>query len=93
LFNRFIDGTWQRKYTATIGVDFKQRVLSVEGKKVKFQVWDTAGQERYRSLTRAFYRGARVVIFVFDITSHKSFKNLSYWFGDVALEKGANMPK
>ena len=31
--------------------------------------WDTAGQERFRSITLSYYRGADVIMFVFDVTN------------------------
>ena len=43
------------------------------------QIWDTAGTERYASVSSTFYRGADIVIFVFDITNHQTFKALEYW--------------
>lgn len=42
-------------------------------------MWDTAGTERYASISSTFYRGADIIIFVFDITNHKSFESLEYW--------------
>nr|XP_035939143.1 ras-related protein Rab-26 isoform X6 [Halichoerus grypus] len=39
-------------------VAFKNKVLDVDGMKVKLQIWDTAGQERFRSVTHAYYRDA-----------------------------------
>ena len=51
------------------------------GKSIKFDIWDTVGQEKYRSLAEIFYRDARVIIFVYDITSEYSFKELkNYWY-------------
>jgi small GTP-binding protein len=32
------------KFTTTIGVDYSDRMLTVEDKQVKLQIWDTAGQ-------------------------------------------------
>ena len=46
---------------------------------VNLQIWDTAGQEKFQSLGYAFYRGADCCALVFDITSQKSFENLSKW--------------
>ena len=51
------------------------------GKSIKFDIWDTVGQEKYRSLAEIFYRDARVIIFVYDITSEYSFGELKkYWY-------------
>ena len=43
------------------------------------QIWDTAGQEKFQSLGYAFYRGSDSCALVFDLTSKKSFDNLSMW--------------
>lgn len=36
----------------------QNKVVTVDGSKVKLQIWDTAGQERFRSVTHAYYRDA-----------------------------------
>lgn len=33
------------------GVDFKAKMVELQGKHIKLTVWDTAGQERFRTLT------------------------------------------
>lgn len=38
-----------------VGVDFKAKIVTVDGKKVKMTIWDTAGQERFRTLTSCTY--------------------------------------
>lgn len=48
--------------SATIGVDYKVKSITVGGKKFKLSIWDTAGQERFRTLTSSYYRGAHGVI-------------------------------
>jgi Ras-related protein Rab-18 len=48
--------------SATIGVDYKIKSISVGGKRYKLSIWDTAGQERFRTLTSSYYRGAHGVI-------------------------------
>lgn len=44
LITRFTEDKFNTSYTATIGVDFKSKVLNYDGKNVKLQIWDTAGQ-------------------------------------------------
>ncbi|KAG2686353.1 hypothetical protein I3760_09G002400 [Carya illinoinensis] len=70
----------------TIGVDFKIKLLTVGGKKLKLTIWDTAGQERYRTLTSTYYRGAQGIILVYDVTRRDTFTNLSdLWAKEVEL--------
>ena len=50
-------------------------------KSIKFDIWDTVGQEKYRSITKIFYRDAKVIIYVYDITKEYSFNALkNYWY-------------
>ncbi|KAK2112005.1 hypothetical protein P7K49_011752 [Saguinus oedipus] len=37
----------------------QNKVVTVDGMRVKLQIWDTAGQERFRSVTHAYYRDAQ----------------------------------
>merc|ERR1712048_879836 len=46
------------QHTATVGVDFVVRTITVGKERVKLSVWDTAGQERFRSITNAYFRGS-----------------------------------
>ncbi|XP_030932266.1 ras-related protein RABC2a-like isoform X3 [Quercus lobata] len=46
----------------TIGVDFKIKLLTIGGKRLKLTIWDTAGQERFGTLTSSYYRGAHGII-------------------------------
>ena len=56
------------------------------GKFVKLEIWNTAGQEKFRPLTKIFYKDAKVIILVYDITSKNSFTELKqYWYEQVKL--------
>ena len=51
------------------------------GQSIKFDIWDTVGQEKYRSIAKIFYKDAKVIIFVYDITSEFSFQGIKdYWY-------------
>uniref|UniRef100_A0A8C6KPJ9 RAB26, member RAS onco family n=1 Tax=Nothobranchius furzeri TaxID=105023 RepID=A0A8C6KPJ9_NOTFU len=59
LLVRFKDGAFLAgSFISTVGIDFRNKVLTIDGVKVKLQIWDTAGQERFRSVTHAYYRDA-----------------------------------
>jgi len=64
--------------SATMGIEFDTQMLDTPHGKVKAQIWDTAGQERFaRVLLPTYFRKAKGVILVYDITNQKSFESLS----------------
>lgn len=79
LLMRFCESKFDASFVITIGVDFKNKVVSRWNRKVRLQVWDTAGQERFRTITPAYYRTAQGVILTYDLTDEKSFDNVKYW--------------
>ncbi|XP_042350879.1 ras-related protein Rab-33B-like [Plectropomus leopardus] len=77
---RFCGGTFLKNPEATIGVDFRERTLELDGESIKLQIWDTAGQERFRkSMVEHYYRSVHAVIFVYDVTSLSSFESIPEW--------------
>ncbi|XP_071249889.1 ras-related protein Rab-37-like isoform X2 [Salvelinus alpinus] len=77
---KFIPGS----FSATVGICFTNKVVTVDNVKVKLQMWDTAGQERFRSVTHAYYRDAHALLLLYDITSKSSFDNIR---ADMASER------
>ena len=67
---------------STIGVEFGLKYIKIDNFQLKVQIWDTAGMERYRSITSAYYKGAKGVIVVYDICQQKSFENVDKWIED-----------
>ena len=61
------------------------------GKEIKFDIWDTVGQEKYRSLAKIFYKDAKAIIFVYDITTEYSFNELkNYWYEETKANSDGN---
>lgn len=79
LLYQFSDGIFKNGLISTIGLDFRTKIIDVEGVPIRLQVWDTAGQERFRTLSKQLFRSAKGIVLVFDITNRKSFEQLSYW--------------
>ena len=67
----------------TIGVDFKIKIIELDGTKIKLTIWDIAGGERFRALTSAYYKGAKGCVIVYDITNKRSFDNVKEWIGQI----------
>lgn len=80
---RYSEGEFPEGQKATIGIDFKLRQLDIDGRIVKLQIWDTAGQEKFRTITRAYYRGATGVLIIYDVTDEKSFRDVNNWYESV----------
>ncbi|KAJ3381032.1 Ras- protein Rab-2A [Lobulomyces angularis] len=75
-----------QEYTATettIGIEFGSSIVDLRNKRIKLQIWDTAGQESFRSISRAYYRGAIGCLLVYDITRRESFMHVKNWLEDV----------
>ncbi|GAB1301284.1 Ras-related protein Rab-12 [Apodemus speciosus] len=78
LMERFTDDTFCEACKSTC-VDFKIKTVELRGKKIRLQIWDTAGQERFNSITSAYYRSAKGIILVYDITKKETFDDLPKW--------------
>ena len=76
---------------ATVGVEFGTKNLEIKDKKVKIQIWDTAGQERYKSITSAYYKGAKGAFIVYDITNKNTFDNIDKWVFDLKTNGDKNI--
>ena len=87
MLKRFLHNDFDSTNKETVGVEFdsKNITLGENGKEeiVKAQIWDTAGQERYRSLTKAYYKGAKGALLVYDITRRVTFENIDNWLIDL----------
>ena len=79
LVYNFIHGKFSNKLMQTTGVEYSSKTVFYGDKQVKLQLWDTAGQERFRSITKTYYRGAKGVVLVFDLTSRGSFMKCKDW--------------
>ncbi|XP_008328026.1 ras-related protein Rab-26-like [Cynoglossus semilaevis] len=84
LLVRFKDAAFLAgSFISTVGIDFRNKVLDIDGVKVKLQIWDTAGQERFRSVTHAYYRDAHALLLLYDVTNKSSFENIRAWLTEI----------
>ena len=83
IMSKYIKDQFNITSKSTIGVEFGTKILEIDNKKVKAQIWDTAGQERYKSITSAYYKGAKGAFIVYDITNKSTFESVDKWIKDL----------
>jgi len=78
---KFIEGQFSPLHVATIGFDYKSKIITLptSKKKVKLQIWDTAGQEKYMSMNKSLFQRVQGIILMYDITNRETFERLQIW--------------
>ncbi|XP_053175930.1 EF-hand calcium-binding domain-containing protein 4B [Scomber japonicus] len=91
LLQRFCDDCFRPGTSATVGIDYSVKTITVDNSQVALQMWDTAGQERYRSITKQFFRKADGVVVMYDITAEQSFTAVRQWLTSVKEGAGEDI--
>ncbi|CAG9327758.1 unnamed protein product [Blepharisma stoltei] len=90
LINRFCLGRYSDLYLPTIGIEKNSISALQDGRRCMLELWTSSGNERYKVIYSHFYKDARGIIIVYDITNRTSFVNLKRWIRDVQLYAGAD---
>ena len=91
ILGRYLHDEFKEDTKSTVGVEFGSKKMQIENVTIKLQIWDTAGQERYRSITSAYYKGAKGALIVYDITRKCTFDNIDKWISDLKLNGDKNI--
>ena len=86
IINQFTKNKFNSRCQTSVSAQFTSKTIEFPEfeKSIKFDIWDTVGQEKYRSITKIFYREAKVIILVYDITKEYSFNALKdYWYKEI----------
>lgn len=83
ILTRYAQDEFNQDSKATVGVELYTKTYKISEKHVKVHLWDTAGQERYKSITAAYYRGAKGAMIVYDMTRPETFDNVDKWFNEI----------
>ena len=84
---QFINGSFDPGTISSLTAQFIRKTIQfADGRNITLDIWDTAGQEKYRAIAKIYYKEARAVILVYDITDESSFKEMKeYWYEQVKL--------
>jgi len=91
ILTRFTNDDFNQESKATVGVDLASRTLKIDDKTIKLHIWDAAGQEKFKSITAAYYKGAKGAMIVYDISKKESFNSIGKWYQEVREYGDKNM--
>ena len=80
---RYSDDKFHEDKIATIGIDFKIKIIRKGNEVIKVSIYDTAGEERFKTLIKHYYRGANGILLIFDLTKKSTFDKLNIWLEDL----------
>ena len=83
LIKRYTKDEFGGAYLATVGMDFEDKIIDIDNKKVRLQIWDTAGQERFRNVTKKYFQSSNGLLIVYDITDKESFEKINFWVDSI----------
>ena len=84
IISRYKYGPFIEDMETFSGNSYCRKEIQIGDKTLQLDIWDTLSQEKYHSISKSFYRDAKIVCLVYDITNKKSFVNLKEkWLKDV----------
>lgn len=90
LVQSYCQGIFNKTYKATVGVEYAERLVEVEGKLIKLALWDISGQEMLLKISDKYIKEADGLIFVYDVSEESSFNSFSIWMRYISQHLGGN---
>lgn len=91
LVHRYVEGQFEDRYKATIGVDIFSKSVSTPNGDVELQLWDLSGQTHFSAVRGKFYKKSAGALLVFDLTNRNSFDKLDNWIEEATTNNVGNM--
>ncbi|NWF94640.1 MAG: GTP-binding protein [Candidatus Thorarchaeota archaeon] len=89
-------GSFHQEYQLTVGVQHFTRSLNISSNagvlSVKLILWDIGGQATFKMIRPMFYKAARGVVVMFDLTNRASFEGVTNWIREADSSIGRRVP-
>ncbi len=93
---RWSTGGFEEEYQVTVGVQhFTREVrLDIEGVDicVKLILWDIGGQAAFKAIRSLFYRSAKALVVMYDVSNRMSFESVIAWVNEAENIIGQKVP-
>jgi len=85
LLHHYLERRFISDVKSTIGSNFFVKHIKIPNVRnlITLQIWDLAGQDHFKWVRQAFYKGAKGMVFVFDLAREETFNHLSSWLEEV----------
>jgi small GTP-binding protein len=96
LIERFVSDEFNKNQISSSGASYTKKMLNFPeyNKSIDLEIWDTAGQEKYRGIAKIFYKDAKIIILVYDITNRQTFVEIKdYWYNQIKENTSGNLSK
>ena len=91
ILHQYLHKRFKSKAEITIGSNFFVKYLNLPNIKnlLTLQVWDLAGQDYFKWVRLAFYKSAKGIIYVFDLTRKNTLERLANWKEEIEGQIGS----
>jgi len=95
IIRRYVSNSYQENTTTTVGIACAFKDITLDNNQViSLKLIDTAGQEQFRSISKAYFKNADAVLFVFDVSKKDTFDSITYWIKEFNENNSkSEMPK
>lgn len=76
---RYLEDSFIEQYLGTMGVEFGAKQLLIQQESLQYFLFDCTGDIEYMSNKLMSCKNVECFLLVYDVTSQKSFENLSNW--------------
>ncbi|MFX1380393.1 MAG: Rab family GTPase, partial [Promethearchaeota archaeon] len=85
LLHQYLERRFAPNVASTIGSNFFVKRVKIPNisNLITLQIWDLAGQMRFKWVRQEFYKGAKGIVYVFDLTDKNTLLNLRYWKDEI----------
>ena len=70
---RFVTNKFTEHHISTVGVDWQNKDIDVNGESVELQIWDTAGQDRIQTVTKQYFNNCQGIVVIYDCSNPATF--------------------
>ena len=85
LLHQYLERRFTPNVGSTIGSNFFVKHIKIYNVRnpIILQIWDLAGQEHFKWVRHEFYKGAKGIVYVFDLTKRNTFEDLINWKNEI----------
>ena len=79
LVRKYTGCKFLNQYVPTIGIDYAQKQVDIDGTPILVHFWDLSGDDSYFEVRNEFYSDSDGFLLVFDLTDRNSYNQLGRW--------------